>query len=365
MNSRIDSLAYALAAGAVLFALFESLQLPKASFGSVLMTTTLAQVLILWRGYSLVSLSFFNIFVLYSFGAFSMCVYVWAILQFSWFVRENAPVAIMAEPILLLCLPAQAFVVISWGIINVVDYSSVPFFMSLTSCALLYMYGRPLVSSFRVPTADPRSAVGGSQAVRTFGRSQGYVLDAIEMGALYFFLACLPPLVHLVLHHRVIWSDPTVLLVLPALQAIPLLFATLPGNEGQLWWLGLSPRELRLLCRTATLIGLLAILAAFEARVVFVSFRSYVQLPFPYDVVAVTGALLVMGVLVWSYVTGVLFAFLGVGPAVALAAIAGGAPSLVLRHPAHIPVFAAATGAFFILKTFHTSNQIVRVYRDE
>ncbi|GLC46128.1 hypothetical protein PLESTB_001193000 [Pleodorina starrii] len=320
-----------LTVGAMVVYLMDALQYREGAFTCAWLTLAAADVAftmsLLTTSDAPVAL---QICMIFSMLFLSVLTGMWASLQFKWLQMQYPAAAIYFERCVLTASLPLAGVVHCLGLATFVPYSDVPYYLAVVLVALYYMLGRPLMSSFYNVKAGP-AALGGGPAVGPEAVVQTRA-DGALMAALVAFL---PVATYAAVHWVVVTFPLHLYSVLLLAGGMPLCLALLPGG---LWWLapavpapvnaarsaggggaadgpnyGCTPyiatpsRGLAGLLRKAILAAaLLVALVGFEGRVVFHGFGQYIQLPPPWNWLAVTFALFGCAVVLLLHLTGAL-----------------------------------------------------------
>ncbi|KAG2447194.1 hypothetical protein HYH02_007936 [Chlamydomonas schloesseri] len=268
-----------------------------------------------------------QVLMLFSTIALTVLTGMWASLQFKWLQMQYPAAAIYFERCVLTASLPLAAVMHSLGLATFVSYSDVPYYLAVLLAGLYYLLGRPLISSFYNVKAGPAGlgggpAVGPEAVVQTRG-------DGLLMAAL---VALLPAATYAAVHWVVLSLPVHIYSMLLLSGGMPLLLTLLPGG---MWWLAPAPASpvnagsgafgaptsisclpyisitpssglAGFLRKTLLAVALLVALVGFEGRVVFHGFGQYIQLPPPWNWVAVTFALFGCAVVGLMHVTGAL-----------------------------------------------------------
>ncbi|GLI61232.1 hypothetical protein VaNZ11_003532, partial [Volvox africanus] len=255
---------------------------------------------------------------------------MWASLQFKWLQMQYPAAAIYFERCVLTASLPLAAVIHCLGFATFVPYSEVPYYLAVVLIALYYLLGRPLMSSFYNVKAGP-AALGGGPAAG----SESVVQTRADGALMAALVVCLPAATYAAVHWIVLTFPLHLYSILLLAGGMPLCLVLLPGG---MWWLapampapvnagggssgsatGAAPlygstpyiatpsHGLAGFLRKAILAGaLLMALVGFEGRVVFHGFGQYIQLPPPWNWLAVTFALFGCVVVLLLHLTGAL-----------------------------------------------------------
>ncbi|GFR52565.1 hypothetical protein Agub_g15155, partial [Astrephomene gubernaculifera] len=318
--------------GAMVVYLMDALQYREGAFSCAWLTLLCADVAFT---FSLLSSSdapvLLQLFMIFATLFLSALTGMWASLQFKWLQMQYPAAAIYFERCVLTASLPLAAVLHTLGLATFVPYSDVPYYLAVLLVALYYLLGRPLMSSFYNVKAGP-AALGGGPAVGPEAVVQTRA-DGALMAAL---VAVLPAATYAAVHSVVLFFPLHLYAMLLLLGGMPLALALMPGG---MWWLapavpppvnatasggqrsaaaaaatyGNTPyistpsRGLAGFLRRVVLAGaLLVALVGFEGRVVFHGFGQYIQLPSPWNWLAVTFALFGCAGVGLAHVTGAL-----------------------------------------------------------
>lgn len=128
-----------------------------------------------------------------------------------------------------------------------------------------------------------------------------------------------------------------------------------------MWWLARDQREADRLRRLLLYPAVFIFIAAFEGRIVFRSFASYIKLPAPWNYILVSFALYCLAGLVAAHFEGLMTKQTSTNISGAALVFAAGAGAIVAGFPAYVipaPI-ACAVG----LGLFYESGKITAAYR--
>ncbi|EFJ42255.1 hypothetical protein VOLCADRAFT_97706 [Volvox carteri f. nagariensis] len=372
--------------GAMVVYLMDALQYREGAFSGAWLTLACANVAFT---VSLLTSSdapvILQICMIFAMLFLSILTGMWASLQFKWLQMQYPAAAIYFERCVLTASLPLAAVIHCLGLATFVPYSDVPYYLAIVLVALYYMLGRPLMSSFYNVKAGP-AALGGGPAVGPEAVVQTRA-DGVLMAALVVFL---PVATYAAVHWIVLTFPLHLYSVLLLAGGMPLCLALLPGG---MWWLapampapvnagrggatgsaatdgpsyGSTPyiatpsRGLAGFLRKTIIAGaLLVALVGFEGRVVFHGFGQYIQLPPPWNWLAVTFALFGCAAVLLLHLTGALGATVDVTVAGCFLLLCTTAGSLAAGVPfAWLPApLLAACG----LSLFYYDSRSLREY---
>jgi len=221
---------------------------------------------------------------------------LWGTLQFTWMQIQYPAVVVAFEKMLLTgCIPVCGGVVF-WGVITHHGISGAPYIASSVLCALYFLFGRPIQSSF--PTSPHR--VGGVHPPGVSMAKRKTIQEPLDGVISFLFVLLVPVTIYITAHHHVIWTWTHVWSIV-LLVSGPLLFMSAVPQG--LWWLGTGSTACAAQ-RVLVLTSLAGVLTGIEGRIVFHSFGQYIKLTPPFSYATITLGMYGVAALALLFVSG-------------------------------------------------------------
>lgn len=305
-------------------------------------------------GFHLLYLSAWNILLLYVFASFALLSGFWGSMQFSSFTNRFPVVLLNVERITMAVFPLIFYAILTWGLIGLVGPDATPFYLVPLSLVFFRAYATPVPSSFRFHTQV-------SHDQRDYSYEAGFVLDAPELAVHFLVYTLAPALVFVVLNWAFL-ASPSLLSALLFLLSFPLLLIVGHSPKEWLWWSGFSDAGLAVFKRALTTFSFIVAVGVFEYRVIFLSYGSYITLPWPASVVLVTVIVYTSAFLAVGIYSGTLVSLVTYPVGFILATGTAGAASLVLGLPVYIALLMVAAAACFVHFYFYRRLEAYLVF---
>ncbi|KAF8390758.1 hypothetical protein HHK36_025285 [Tetracentron sinense] len=268
--------------GLMIAYILDSLNFKSASFFGVWFSLIAAQIAFFFSSSLFVSFNSFPLALLAAFlcAETNFLIGVWASLQFRWIQIENPSIVLALERLLFACVPIAASSLFTWASVFAVGMSNAAYYLMVFNCVFYWLFSIPRVSSFK--SKQEVGYHGGEVPDETL--IHGPLESCIHSLNLLFF----PLVFHIACHYTVLFSSAASVCDLLLLFFIPFLFQLYASTRGALWWVTKNAHQLQSIRVVNGAVALVVVVMCLEIRVVFHSFRRYIQVPPPLDYLLVT-----------------------------------------------------------------------------
>jgi len=264
--------------------LLDLFDLAHAAFLAVWCGMGVVNLFMFYQGIALVRYSYFNLFTV---GLYSLSVMVftsWMSLQFRFLQETSASAMILLERLVMNLVPALYSMIVTYTAVSIVGVMHGPFILLAMLCWTQYLLNQPLASCFR-PSENQ------------------LICNVKEMVAHSLSLLVLPVLFHCALFHRNFFIQFHLVNLL-ALISFSMLFFALTERFTLLTEFGVDSRTAKRFSKIAMMASGIALVFAFESRVVFGSYYYAIPLPPPWNYALVTVACYLGAFLAYLFVVG-------------------------------------------------------------